>query len=135
MNIAEAIVKTLIDENVDTIFGLPGSQLIPIYGALINDSSKIKHILLRHEQAVGFAAMGYALSINKPGVLMVMPGPGITNLISPVAESFYQSVPLVILTADHPRKNLGREAFHELDSFKMLKPVTKLILNPKSRKI
>ena len=118
MNIAEAIVKTLIDEKVD----------------LINDSSKIKHILLRHEQAVGFAAMGYALSINKPGVLMVMPGPGITNLISPVAESFYQSVPLVILTADHPRKNLGREAFHELDSFKMLKPVTKLILNPQSPK-
>ena len=130
MNIAEAIVKTLIAEKVETVFGLPGSQLIPIYGALIKNNSRISHILLRHEQAVGFAGMGYALTTNKPGILMVMPGPGITNLISAITEAFYQSVPLLIITADHPKQNLGKEAFHELDSFTMLKPVTKLILNP-----
>src|SRR3989338_5188945 len=130
MNISEAIVNTLISEKIDTIFGLPGSQIIPVYGAIINNSSSIKHILLRHEQGAGFAAMGYALTTNKPGVVMVMPGPGVTNLVSAIAEAYYQSVPMVIITADHPRKNLGSEAFHELDSFTMLKPVTKLILNP-----
>lgn len=124
------VLKSLANNGVTEIFHLPGSSIAPIYGA-IEGKSRIKPILLKHEQAACFAATGYALTTNKPGICMVMGGPGITNLVSAVAECYYQSVPLVFITVDHPRENLGSEGFHEIDSFTMLSPITKKIITPK----
>lgn len=125
----ELVVKTLSNLGVDRIFHLPGNTLAPLYGAL-GGQKRIKSVLFKHEQAACFAAAGCALVTNRPGICMVMHGPGITNLISAVAECYYQSIPLVVITVDHPRKHCGLENFHEVDSFSMLRPITKKILNP-----
>jgi acetolactate synthase-1/2/3 large subunit len=125
----DIVIQTLASLGVDHLFHLPGTTLTSFYGSL-SRQKKIKSVLFKHEQAACFAAAGYSLVTNRPGVCMVMAGPGVTNLISSVTECYYQSIPIVIMTADYPRKNLGREEFHEVDSFAMLAPVTKKIFHP-----
>jgi len=126
----DLVIQTLSHLGVDLLFHLPGTSIASFYDSLARQK-KIKSILFRHEQAACFAAAGYALVTNRTGVCMVMGGPGVTNLISAVAECYYQSIPLVIITVDNPRKNLGIEDFHEVDSFTMLSPITKKIICPK----
>ena len=125
----DLVIQTLSDLGVDQFFHLPGNTLAPFYDTL-RRQKKIKPVLFKHEQAACFAAAGYALVTNRTGVCMVMNGPGVTNVVSAVAESYYQSIPLLVITVDNPRKNFGIEDFHEVDSFTMLRPITKKILNP-----
>ena len=126
----DLVIQTLSNLGVDHLFHLPGNSIASFYDSLARQK-KIKSILFRHEQAACFAAAGYALVTNRTGVCMVMGGPGVTNLISAVAECYYQSIPLVIITVDNLKKNLGIEDFHEVDSFTMLSPVTKKTICPK----
>lgn len=125
----DLIVQTLLNLGVNHLFHLPGASLASLYGSL-TPQKKIKPVLFKHEQAACFAAAGYSLVTNRTGVCMVMSGPGVTNLISAVAECYYQSIPIVVITVDNPKKNLGIEDFHEVDSFTMLGPVTKKIIHP-----
>jgi acetolactate synthase-1/2/3 large subunit len=125
----DLVIQTLSDLGVDQFFHLPGNTLAPFYD-ILRRQKKIKPVLFKHEQAACFAAAGYALVTNRTGVCMVMNGPGVTNLISAVAECYYQSIPLIVITVDNPRNNFGMEDFHEVDSFTMLRPITKKILNP-----
>jgi len=129
-NVPELIITTLSRLGVRHLFHLPGYALAGFYNCL-SRQRKIYSVLFKHEQAACFAAAGYSLVTNKPGVCMVMGGPGVTNLISAATECYYQSIPLVIITVDNPHKNLGREAFHEVDSFSMLTPITKEVIHPK----
>ena len=126
----DLVIQTLSNLGVDHLFHLPGNSIASFYDSLARQK-KIKSILFRHEQAACFAAAGYALVTNRTGICMVMGGPGVTNLISAVAECYYQSIPLVIITVDNPKKNLGIEDFHEVDSFTMLSPVTKKTICPR----
>lgn len=127
--IPDIIASTLADAGVENVFHLPGTSVSSIYPSLARQK-KIKSVLFKHEQAACFAAAGYALMTNRPGVCMVMCGPGVTNIVSAVTECYYQSIPVVVITVDNPQKNLGIEAFHEVDSFRMLESVTKKIIYP-----
>ena len=118
----ELVIKTFASLGVDRLFHLPGTSLATFYGRIARQN-KIRSVLCKHEQAACFAAAGYALVTNRPGVCMAMNGPGVTNLISAIAECYYQSIPIVAITVDNPRENLGSESFHEVDSFSMLEPV------------
>jgi acetolactate synthase-1/2/3 large subunit len=129
VKIPDLIVETLSDLGVDYLFHLPGTSLGGIYGSL-SRQKKIQSVLFKHEQGACFAAGGYSFTANKPGVCMVMNGPGVSNVVSAMAECFYLSVPIVVMTVDNPRKNLGIEDFHELDSFSLLAPITKKIICP-----
>jgi len=127
----DLILSTLSNLGVDYLFHLPGISLAGLYESL-GSNKKIKSVLFKHEQAACFAAAGYSLLTGRPGVCMVMCGPGITNLVSALTECYYQSIPVLVITVDNPRKYFGKEEFHELDSFSMLKPVTKKIFSPKT---
>jgi acetolactate synthase-1/2/3 large subunit len=127
--IPDVVIQTLSKLGVDHLFHLPGSTTASFYDSL-SRHKKIRPVLLKHEQAACFAAAGYSLVTNRTGVCMVMCGPGVTNLISAVAECYYQSIPIVVITVDNPKKNLGSEDFHEVDSFSMLAPITKIIIHP-----
>ena len=127
--VPDLLIQTLSDLGVKHFFHLPGNTLAPFYDSF-RRHKKIQPILFKHEQGACFAAAGYSLVTNKTGVCMVMNGPGVTNLISAVAECYYQSIPLVFITVDNPGKNFGIEEFHEVDSFSMLRPVTKKIVSP-----
>jgi len=127
--IPDLIVKTLSILGVDRLFHVPGTSVASFYNSLALQK-KIRPVLFKHEQAACFAAAGYTLTTNRTGVCMVMCGPGVTNVVSALAESYYQSIPQVIITVDNPQKNLGLEDFHEVDSFSMLGPVTKKTVMP-----
>lgn len=123
MNGAEILLKSLTKLNVDTIFGYPGSTILPIYDAL--DKYPIKHVLTAHEQGAGFAADGMARATGKVGVVMATSGPGATNLVTPIADAFMDSVPLIAITGNVELKNLGHDCFQEVDVFGMTMPVVK----------
>lgn len=110
----EIIVKALIEEGVDTLFGYPGGQAIDIFDALY-DQDQIEVILPRHEQALIHAADGYARSTGKVGVCLVTSGPGATNLVTGIATANYDSVPLVCITGQVPLGLMGNDAFQEVD--------------------
>jgi acetolactate synthase-1/2/3 large subunit len=131
MHIEEAIIRILIDEGVSTVFGLPGFQLLKLYDAM-RAENRLWHVLCKHEQGVGFAGFGYSLVKNALAVCLVMPGPGLTNILSAMGESFYQSVPLVVITIDNPPATLGTGAFHELNSPAIFAPVVKEVLIPET---
>ena len=101
MNGAEALIKALEENEVDTIFGYPGGAVLPIYDELKNFNS-VKHILVRHEQGAGHAAEGYARSSGKPGVLLVTSGPGATNAVTALTDAYMDSVPLVCISGQVP---------------------------------
>ena len=96
---AEILVRALIDQGVEVLFGYPGGAVLPIYDALFNEP-RLKHVLVRHEQGATHAAEGYARSTGKPGVVLVTSGPGATNAVTGMTDALMDSIPLVVLTGD-----------------------------------
>ncbi len=122
---SEAVVKALLEEGVDTIFGYPGGAIMPIYDALYDYRKKINHVLVRHEQGATHAAQGYARVTGKPGVVFATSGPGATNLITGIADAQIDSTPMVCITGQVPVHLLGTDAFQETDVIGISMPVTK----------
>ena len=122
---SEAVILSLIEEGVDTIFGYPGGAIMPIYDALYDYGSRIRHILTRHEQGAAHAAEGYAKITGKAGVCFATSGPGATNLITCIADAMIDSVPMVCITGQVASPLLGTDAFQESDVIGISIPVTK----------
>jgi len=122
---AEAVILSLLEEGVDTIFGYPGGAIMPVYDALYDYQDKINHILVRHEQGASHAAQGYARVTNRAGVCLVTSGPGATNLVTGIADAMIDSTPLVCITGQVPKHLLGTDAFQETDIISMTMSVTK----------
>ena len=121
---AAAIVRSLENLGVDTIFGLPGGAILPTYDPLM-DSQKIRHILVRHEQGAGHAAEGYASATGKLGVCIATSGPGATNLVTAIADAYMDSVPLLAITGQVGSTLIGTDAFQEADIVGITMPITK----------
>jgi acetolactate synthase-1/2/3 large subunit len=122
---SEAVILSLIEENVDIIFGYPGGAMIPIYDSLYDYNDKIRHILTRHEQGLVHAADGYARVTGKPGVCFATSGPGATNLITGIANAMLDSIPMVCFTGQVGSSLLGTDAFQESDLIGITMPITK----------
>ncbi|MEY2904827.1 MAG: biosynthetic-type acetolactate synthase large subunit [Bacteroidota bacterium] len=122
---AEAVLKCLLEEGVDTIFGYPGGAIMPVYDKLFHYTDRLRHILPRHEQGAIHAAEGYARVTRKIGVCMATSGPGATNLITGLGDAILDSTPLVCITGQVPSKLLGTDAFQETDVINCTMPVTK----------
>lgn len=122
---AEAVILSLLEEGVDTIFGYPGGAIMPIYDALYGYQDKINHILTRHEQGATHAAEGYARVNGKVGVCFATSGPGATNLITGIADALMDSTPMVCITGQVATPLLGTDAFQETDVMGVTMPVTK----------
>ena len=118
-----ALIKSLEMEGVDVIFGLPGGAILPVYDPIID--SPIRHILVRHEQGAGHMAEGYAQVTGRPGVAMVTSGPAATNIVTPLADAYMDSVPLVVITGQVGTKAIGTDAFQEVDTVGMTRSITK----------
>ncbi len=121
---AQIVVNALIDQGVDTIFGYPGGAVLPIYDEIFNQT-KIKHVLVRHEQGAVHAAEGYARSTGKPGVVLVTSGPGATNAVTGLTDALMDSIPIVVLTGQVPTFMIGNDAFQEADTVGITRPCTK----------
>ena len=121
---AQALIRALEELGVDTVFGIPGGAILPVYDPLF-DSKKVHHILVRHEQGAGHAATGYAQATGKVGVCMATSGPGATNLVTPIADAYMDSVPLVAITGQVASKAIGTDAFQEADICGITMPITK----------
>jgi acetolactate synthase-1/2/3 large subunit len=122
---AEALLKCLIEEDTDTIFGYPGGAIMPVYDKLLDYNEKLRHILTRHEQGAAHAAQAYAMVTGKPGVCFATSGPGATNLITGIANAFLDSIPMVFITAQVTSSLIGTDAFQETDILGISLPVTK----------
>ncbi|MDI9864692.1 biosynthetic-type acetolactate synthase large subunit [Flectobacillus sp. DC10W] len=122
---AQAIMQSLVEQGVDTIFGYPGGAIMPTYDALYDYQDRLKHILVRHEQGAGHAAQGYARMTNRAGVAMVTSGPGATNLMTPIADAMLDSTPLVCIVGQVKGNLLGTDAFQECDIIGISMPITK----------
>lgn len=122
---SEALLKSLIAEGVDTIFGYPGGQAIPIFDSLYDYQDKLKMVLVRHEQGATHAAQGYARVSGKVGVNIVTSGPGATNTITGIADAMMDSTPIVVITGQVPSSLLGTDAFQEIDVIGITQPITK----------
>ena len=121
---AEALVRCLEKENVEVVFGFPGGAILPVYDALYH-SSRIKHVLVRHEQGAVHAADGYARVTGRVGVCMATSGPGATNLVTGIANAYMDSIPLVLFTGQVPTTQIGTDAFQEVDITGITLPITK----------
>ena len=121
---AQALVRSLEEVGADVVFGIPGGAILPAYDPLF-DSTKVRHILVRHEQGAGHAAEGYAQASGKVGVCMATSGPGATNLVTPISDAYMDSVPLVAITGQVPRPAIGTDAFQEADISGITIPITK----------
>ena len=133
MNGAEALIKALIENDVDTVFGYPGGAVLPVYDAIFKNN-RIKHILVRHEQAAVHAAEGFARSTGKVGCVLVTSGPGATNAITGLTDALMDSVPVVCITGQVPTHLIGTDAFQEADTTGISRPATKhnyLVKKPK----
>ncbi len=122
---SEALLLSLIAEGADIIFGYPGGQVIPVYDSLYDYSSKIRHILTRHEQGAVHAAQGFARATGQVGVCLATSGPGATNFITGIADAMLDSTPIVCITGQVPASMLGTDAFQEADMVSMTTPITK----------
>jgi acetolactate synthase I/II/III large subunit len=120
---AQFLVKALEAEGVEVIFGYPGGAIMPVYDALID--SRIRHVLVRHEQAAALAADGYSRASGKVGVCMATSGPGATNLVTGIANAYMDSIPMVAITGQVPTALMGTDAFQEVDIFGITLPVVK----------
>lgn len=125
INGAEALIKSLINEGVDTVFGYPGGAIIPVYDKLYDYTTQLKHILVRHEQGATHAAQGYARATGKTGVVIVTSGPAATNVITGLSDALMDSTPLVVITGQVASSLLGSDAFQETDVVGIVHPVTK----------
>lgn len=122
---AEALMLSLLEEGVDTIFGYPGGAIMPVYDALYSYEDRIKHYLVRHEQAAVHAAQGYARVTGEVGVVFATSGPGATNLITGIADAMIDSTPVVCITGQVGAALLGTDAFQETDVVGISMPITK----------
>lgn len=132
MNGAASLIRSLEEVGADTVFGIPGGAILPAYDPLM-DSTRLRHILVRHEQGAGHAAEGYAAASGRTGVCMATSGPGATNLVTPLADAYMDSVPIVAITGQVPSAAIGTDAFQEADIRGITMPVTKhnfLITDP-----
>ncbi|HEY3714587.1 MAG TPA: biosynthetic-type acetolactate synthase large subunit, partial [Jatrophihabitantaceae bacterium] len=121
---AQALVRSLEQVGADVVFGIPGGAILPAYDPLY-DSTRVRHILVRHEQGAGHAAEGYAQATGKVGVCMATSGPGATNLVTPIADAYMDSVPIVAITGQVGRPFIGTDAFQEADISGITLPITK----------
>ena len=124
MSGAEIVVRGLVDQGVEVLFGYPGGAILPIYDALFHEP-RLQHILVRHEQGATHAAEGYARSSGKPGVVLVTSGPGATNAITGIMDALMDSIPMVIITGQVPTHLIGTDAFQEADTVGMTRSCTK----------
>lgn len=122
---SEIIIRTLLKQGVDTVFGYPGGANMPLYDALFNYSANIRHILVRHEQGAAHAAEGYARTTGKAGVCFATSGPGATNLVTGIADAMMDSIPLVCITGQVAAHLIGTDAFQEVNIVEITKPITK----------
>ena len=122
---ANIICECLLEQGVDTVFGYPGGAALNTYDALYKYSDRIKHVLTAHEQGASHAADGYARSTGKTGVIITTSGPGATNIVTGLATANIDSIPLVAITANVNRDQLGRDSFQEVDIVNIVKPITK----------
>ncbi len=122
---AEAVILSLLEEGIDTIFGYPGGAIMPIYDELYKYRKQLQHILVRHEQGAAHAAQGYARVSRKAGVCFATSGPGATNLITGIADALIDSTPMVCITGQVTSVLLGTDAFQETDVLGISMPVTK----------
>jgi acetolactate synthase-1/2/3 large subunit len=122
-NGGSALIKSLELEGVDVIFGLPGGAILPVYDPILD--SPIRHILVRHEQGAGHMAEGYAQATGRPGVAMVTSGPGATNIVTPIADAFMDSIPMVVITGQVATAAIGTDAFQEVDIVGITRGITK----------
>lgn len=120
---SQAIIKVLLEQGVDTVFGYPGGQVIPLYDALYD--APLKNVLTAHEQGAIHAADGYARASGRTGVCIATSGPGATNIVTGLATAYLDSVPLVAITGQVPVANLGRDSFQEIDIVGVTVPITK----------
>jgi len=121
---AQSLVRSLESVGVEVVFGIPGGAILPAYDPIF-DSKLLRHILVRHEQGGGHAAEGYAQATGKVGVCMATSGPGATNLVTPIADAYMDSVPLVAITGQVPSAAIGTDAFQEADIVGITMPITK----------
>jgi acetolactate synthase-1/2/3 large subunit len=121
---AQSLVRSLEAVGVEIVFGIPGGTILPAYDPLL-DSTKVRHVLVRHEQGAGHAATGYAQATGKVGVCMATSGPGATNLVTPLADANMDSVPVVAITGQQSRALIGTDAFQEADICGITMPITK----------
>ncbi|MDO5075308.1 MAG: biosynthetic-type acetolactate synthase large subunit [Bacteroidales bacterium] len=122
---AEILMRALIDEGVDTLFGYPGGAIMPVYDALYDYTDRLNHVLVRHEQGAAHAAEGYARVSGKVGVCMVTSGPGATNTITGIADAMMDSTPIVVIMGQVGAQLLGSDAFQECDVVDVTMPISK----------
>ncbi len=122
---AQIVCECLLENSVDTVFGYPGGNVITLYDALYDYSDRVEHVLTAHEQGAAHAADGYARASSKTGVCIATSGPGATNLVTGIATAFMDSIPMVAITGNVTRPQLGRDTFQEIDIFGVTMPITK----------
>jgi acetolactate synthase-1/2/3 large subunit len=122
---AQILCEALLRQGADTIFGIPGGAIMPFYHALPEYADQLHHVLCRHEQGAGHAAEGYARATGRVGVCVATSGPGATNLVTPIADAWMDSTPMVALTGQVPSALLGTDAFQETDIIGITTPITK----------
>src|SRR5215207_3948874 len=122
---AEMVIEALAEQGVEHIFGYPGGAVLPIYDALFQQSNRLQHILVRHEQGAVHAAEGYARSTGKVGCVLVTSGPGATNAVTGLTDALCDSIPIVCITGQVPTHLIGNDAFQECDTVGITRPCTK----------
>ncbi len=121
---AEIVIRSLIEENVDCIFGYPGGAVLPLYDEIYKQD-QIEHVLVRHEQAATHAADGYARATGKPGVVLVTSGPGLTNAVTGIATAYMDSIPMIVFSGQVATSLIGNDAFQEVDTVGITLPCVK----------
>src|ERR671933_1555785 len=121
---ADIVIKSLVDQGVDVVFGYPGGAVLPIYDALFKQNN-LRHILVRQEGGAVHAAEGYARSTGKVGVVLVTSGPGATNAVTGLTDALMDSIPVVCITGQVPTHLIGNDAFQECDTVGITRPCTK----------
>jgi len=124
-NGAEIVVKCLLEQGVNTVFGYPGGTILNVYDALYKYEKDIRHILTSHEQGAAHAADGYARATGRVGVCLATSGPGATNLVTGIATAYMDSVPVVAITCNVILPLLGKDSFQEIDIAGVVMPITK----------
>jgi acetolactate synthase I/II/III large subunit len=122
---SEALMRSLIHEGVDCIFGYPGGAIMPVYDSLLDHTTDLRHILVRHEQGAVHAAQGYARTSGRVGTCIVTSGPGATNAITGIGDAMLDSTPLVVITGQVAASLLGSDAFQEIDVVSITQPISK----------
>src|ERR1700681_186621 len=121
---ADIVIKALVDQGVDVVFGYPGGAVLPIYDSLFKQNA-LRHILVRQEGGAVHAAEGYARSTGKVGAVLVTSGPGATNAVTGLTDALMDSVPIVVITGQVPTHLIGNDAFQECDTVGITRPCTK----------